>query len=443
MRLLEEVTSHNEQCKDYSIFSMRFKCEKGEANYDGYHFFLRTSTEYSSPQLTIEEAQGIIAARLLEVCGNYFEGKKSFTVDEQDVLEIVEHLHSPPRGTIIPFVFNVDDTEPDRYSNNPLRNSIVKSGQSAFPVSTVMTPNLKVDPEFLSKYRGSLIVDDEVECINLHLANTERYVDFVDKVKRDALNQLSKSLGINLDLPTIRMPLDLLTTEKTSDPLHLIVQESHRDYRTIETIYRLMGRSMKNKTTLLTTPHSKKGFGSKRAAKGKIVFEENLLKQIDVRYQTVKLYPNMVDPNDTSIAEADDFVSIEARDITEYEYTRTPSSPQFALYTIHSPENASISHGVGAYAGSEILKSYLSIREAFVKKLILENVPRTNLCKKAPPIFNLVPRKMWIHPHYKNIDASIGCINNLADLLKIGMALEYLDFQEDVSTRVNENSKAY
>ena len=43
-----------------------------EAVVEGDRFFLRTSVEYSSPQLTLEEAQGIVAARLLEVCGNYF-----------------------------------------------------------------------------------------------------------------------------------------------------------------------------------------------------------------------------------------------------------------------------------------------------------------------------------------------------------------------------------
>ena len=38
---------------------------------DGQNFFLRTSVEYSNPQLTVEEIQGIIAARMLECCGNY------------------------------------------------------------------------------------------------------------------------------------------------------------------------------------------------------------------------------------------------------------------------------------------------------------------------------------------------------------------------------------
>ena len=36
------------------------------------NIFLRSSVEYSNPQLTVEEVQGIIAARLMEVCGNYF-----------------------------------------------------------------------------------------------------------------------------------------------------------------------------------------------------------------------------------------------------------------------------------------------------------------------------------------------------------------------------------
>ena len=46
--------------------------QKKELTLDGTHFFLRSSVEYSNPQLTVEEVQGIIAARLIEVSGNYF-----------------------------------------------------------------------------------------------------------------------------------------------------------------------------------------------------------------------------------------------------------------------------------------------------------------------------------------------------------------------------------
>lgn len=426
--LLEELRLCKEGCEEGYSFSIIRKGGWSKVKFDGSHFFLRTSTEYSSPQLTLEEAQGIIAARLLEACVNYLEAKEDKDLDEKDLLEISESLREPARGRIVPFILNADDAEPDRYSNNPLRASIVDSGQSAFPASTVKTSGLKVDRNFISKYKGSLISGDEVDFIENHLQDMDRYVDFVEFVKNDALERLSESLGIDLCLPTTRMPLEILAVEKRGEPLHLIVQGSHKDYRSIEAIYRLMGRSLKKKTTLLTTPHSKKGFGSKRAAKGKLIFDGTLLKQVDVRYQTTKLYPNMVDPEDISLAKAEDFIAVEAEDLTSYDYLKTPSSPQFALYVVLSPENASLSHGVGAYAGSEILKSYCSVYEAYVKKLILEDIPRKNPSKRAPLPLNLVPERMWLHPKYRNIDASIGCISNPSDLLRMEMAVEHLDF---------------
>ena len=35
-------------------------------------FYLRSSVEYTNPQLTVEEVQGIIGTKLLETCANYF-----------------------------------------------------------------------------------------------------------------------------------------------------------------------------------------------------------------------------------------------------------------------------------------------------------------------------------------------------------------------------------
>ena len=437
--LLEEVTLNNEVHREHVIFSAIYKGKRSKTQFDGSHFFLRTSTEYSNPQLTLEEAQGIIAARLLETCCNYLEGNKDRNLEQKDLLEISESLKKPPSGRIVPFILNVDDAEPDRYSNNPFRASIVDSKQSAFPVATVKTSSLKIDPNFVSKYLGSLISSEEVDFIKYHLHDMERYVDLVELVKYDALEKLTDSLGIDLCLPNIRMPLENLAKEKRGDPLHLIIQGSHKDYEAIETIYRLMGRSMKKKTTLLTTPHSMNGCGSKRSAKGKLVFDGSTLKRVNVRYRTIKLYPNMVDPNDISLAKADDFISVEAEDLNNYDYLKTPSSPQFALYAIHSPEQASISHGAGAYAGSEILKSYYSIYEAYVRSLILKEVPRINI-KKAPLVLNLVPEKMWLHPEHKNIDASIGCISNYLEILGKGMAVENLNFEQETRSRLFKSS---
>src|SRR3990170_3077887 len=118
--------------------------QRVDSTFDGPHFFLRSSVEYSNPQLTVEEVQGLVAARLLEVCGNYFHEKGLREPDAGDFAELCERLKKPPQGRIIAFLLNTDDVEPDRYSMNPLKKSIVTSGQSAFPVAFVKTENLKV-----------------------------------------------------------------------------------------------------------------------------------------------------------------------------------------------------------------------------------------------------------------------------------------------------------
>jgi hypothetical protein len=33
---------------------------------------------------------------------------------------------------------------------------------------------------------------------------------------------------------------------------------------------------------------------------------------------------------------------------------------------------------------------------------------------------------MWVHPTHRNIDASIGCVENLKDLVDMGMKVEQL-----------------
>ncbi len=40
--------------------------------------------------------------------------------------------------------------------------------------------------------------------------------------------------------------------------------------------------------------------------------------------------------------------------------------------------------------------------------------------------FNLSPDGMWSHPVYRNIDASIGTVDNPGDLVHRGMKLEHL-----------------
>jgi hypothetical protein len=67
--LVEQMKSFKEkvgkQRKPISMF--RFKNgQKVTKNFAGDNFFLRGSLEYSNPQLTLEEVQGIIGARFLE-----------------------------------------------------------------------------------------------------------------------------------------------------------------------------------------------------------------------------------------------------------------------------------------------------------------------------------------------------------------------------------------
>jgi hypothetical protein len=49
---------------------------------------------------------------------------------------------------------------------------------------------------------------------------------------------------------------------------------------------------------------------------------------------------------------------------------------------------------------------------------------------RIPLQFNLVPKYIWFHPVHRNIDASIGCVQNLKDLADIGMRMEYLPTEQ-------------
>ena len=260
--------------KPVSLF--RFKSgQRVNSTFDGSHFFLRGSVEYSNPQLTVEEVQGIIGTRMLAVCGNYFHDYDLNKPDAKDVAQICEALKKPPGGRIIPFLLNTDDVEPDRYSMNPLKESLVTSGQSAFPAAYVKTESLSVDQQFAAKYEGTLISKSEAELVNRHLESAKgSYVDFVDSVKYAQMEEFSETFGIDLSLYALRMPLTTLQAEAKDGLLHHIISETHRDYETVSQAYSCMGRSMTKRTTLLTVPHSKKGYGSKRAARGKIRFED-------------------------------------------------------------------------------------------------------------------------------------------------------------------------
>jgi len=178
---------------------------------------------------------------------------------------------------------------------------------------------------------------------------------------------------------------------------------------------------------LLTVPHSKKGYGSKRAARGKIHFNGTKLEDLSVRYQTTRLYANAIDPADVSIAQAEDNFTVPGEKLADYSFSETPSSPQFFLYSLGSPENAALWHGIGAFAAPQLLQSYASVRGVCRQGLMIRDLNEKYGVKTEVPMqFNLAPEGMWVHPVHRNIDASIGCIENPADLARMGMKLEYL-----------------
>jgi hypothetical protein len=409
-----------------------FYIEKGlkrEVVVEGEHVFLRGSVEYSNPQLTVEELQGIIAVRLLEVCGNYFENRDTRAIEKKDVDEICERLVKSPLGKVVSFLLNTDDIEPDRYSMNPLKESIVETGQSAFPAAYVKNEELEIDRKFVEKYKGSLITEDEVETIESRLSQSN-YMDMVDSVKYEQLEGLSESFGMRLCLPSMRMPHTVLEKETSNGLLHYVIRENHKDYAAVEQIYHCMGRSMKNRTTLLLLPHSTKGYGSKRAARGKIYFKGTGLKSLKVAYRPTPLYPNAIDPKDVSFANADDKFEVSGEKILNYDFHETPASPQFIIYSIASPEDVVLWHGIGAFGASELVKSYTSVRSYFSTVFSKTLWNRYGVSARIPLQFNVVPEKMWAHPVYDNIDASVGCVKDLQGLSRMGMSLELLPAQE-------------
>ena len=107
--------------------------------FENERFYLRCSVEYTNPQLTVEEVQGIIGTKMLVTAANYYLERGLHEPNVGDVTALSELLKKPDEGYIVPFLLNTDDVEADRYSMNPLKQSIVDSGQSAFPVANVTT----------------------------------------------------------------------------------------------------------------------------------------------------------------------------------------------------------------------------------------------------------------------------------------------------------------
>ena len=429
MILVEGVAAAKGQTANRKVSLFQYvNGKKVSVPFTDERFYLRGSVEYTNPQLTVEEVQGIIGTRMLAACANYFLEHGVHAPTNDDVNALVELLKKPPRGYIVPFLLNTDDVEPDRYSMNPLKQSIVDSGQSAFPAVNVKTDQLKIDKAYVQKYAGTLISKKETELIEAGLNDSKgSYLDFIDSTKYTQLKELTDFCGVDLSLYSLRMPLSTLQAENKDGLLHYIISESNRDYESVEEAYTCMGRSMTKRTTLLTVPHSKKGFGSKRAARGKLHFEDGKFLDATVKYKTTALYPNAIDPEDVAVAVCDDSFKVEGEKLADYSYVETPSSPQFFLYSLGSPEDATVWHGVGAFGASQLLQSYSSARAACSQgKLIKDLNKKYHLNVKVPLQFNLSPEGMWSHPIHRNIDASIGSVDDLTDLARRGMRLEYL-----------------
>jgi len=245
-------------------------------------------------------------------------------------------------------------------------------------------------------------------------------------VKFAQLEMLSGVFGMDLSLYALRMPLVTLQAETKEGLLHHVIGETHRDFEAVKQAYDCMGRSITNRTTLLTVPHSRLGFGSKRAARGKLRFDGNRLEKVTVTYKSTRLYPNAIDPDDVSIAQGEDSFTVTGEQLAYYSYASTPSSPQFFLYSLGSPENAALWHGVGAFAAPQLLQSYSSVRNVCREGKLIKRLQEFGVKTDVPMQFNLSPDGMWVHPVHRNIDASIGCVENLADLAHMGMRIEYL-----------------
>ena len=57
-----------------------------------------------------------------------------------------------------------------------------------------------------------------------------------------------------------------------------------------------------------------------------------------------------MDPEDIAIAEAEDTFAVPGEKLADYGFQETPSSPQFFLYSMGSPEDAAVWHAVGSFA---------------------------------------------------------------------------------------------
>lgn len=382
----------------------------------GTAFLLRTSVEYANPQLTLEEFQGILLARLLEVSAEFVACHPVDEPTAADLHEMEEALRSPPVGAAVPFLMNVDDVEADRYSINPLRRSIASSGQSGRAVAGVRTDRLEIDAEFLRRYSGSLVALLDAEDVTDHLnrGGEGRYVDLVDATKYTQLDRISSRIGIDLTIPAMRMPLEPLAAEAGTGPLHRLVQAAFDTPDSLDHVYRIFGRRFgpaSHRSLLPAVPHAPDGTSSKRIARGRLRQIGERIEGVEVRYSSGPLYPNEIDPTDVARATADATVEVPWERMRRFDFRKTPATPLFALYMLLSPEDGAIWHGVGRYSGSQLVGSYTNARRACLDLALLRGTSAD--CRPEPIQWDLVAETMLRNPVSGNIDASVSCVPDL------------------------------
>src|SRR5512145_3220497 len=71
--LCEGATAAKGQAPNRKVTLFQYiKGKKVSVPFEDEHFYLRSSVEYTNPQLTVEEVQGIIGTRLLVTSANYY-----------------------------------------------------------------------------------------------------------------------------------------------------------------------------------------------------------------------------------------------------------------------------------------------------------------------------------------------------------------------------------
>lgn len=378
-------------------------------------FLLRASTEYSNPQLTVEECIGIVNARLLATCVNVLVISGNKELGEGHINAICQALENGDEGPVIPFLMLTDDIEPDRYSINPLRESLYDTKQTAVPVANVETDGLALDLTFLEKYRHLLVTDADAALILKYLEDAKpggKYVNFIDTCKYSQLATLSGILKLDLCLPATRMPLEVMDEEAKigGGPIHEMVSTLYASVDSLRRAYDVMGQSMNQ--FFLTVPMPDL-VGSKKLAKGMVVVENNkIIKIKSTHIKKTPLYPNEVDIEDISYAiccHKKRKVEIPIEELVKFDFKKTPLSPQFALYMTQSPENGAIWHGVGDFQNKALVRSYTSMHNAFPELFPGLEKPHPGIPLQFD-MTELASEKVLARMPFRNIDASVGCL---------------------------------